>query len=103
MAMPQDHRAENQILDATSVESKDVYFCFGGAAICNMLHSRYTKIKVCSFNQKEKVSQEISILQQLSVHKTEDKDHVPDYLKYRDEGYISTCHLSIKTNLKFPK
>ena len=80
--------SENQILDATSVESEDVYFRFGGAAICNMLHSRYTKLKVCSFNQKEKVSQEITILQQLSVHKTEDKDHVPDYLKYRDEGYM---------------
>ena len=78
----------NQILDSASVESEDVYFRFGGAAICSMLHSRYAKIKSCSLNQKEQVSQQITILQQLSVHKTEDKDHVPDYLKYRDEGFM---------------
>jgi len=77
-----------QVPDTTIVESEDVYFRFGGAAICSMLHGRYTKIKSCSLNQKEKVSQEITILQQISVHKKEDKDHVPDYLKYRDEGHM---------------
>ena len=39
-------------------------------------------------NQKKKVSQEITILQQLSVHQKKNKDHVPDYLKYRDKGYM---------------
>ena len=79
--------------DPTGAESDDVYFRFGGAATCTMLHSSYTKIKSCSLNQKEKVSQEITILQQLSVSKTEDKKNVPDYLKYRDEGYICTSHV----------
>ena len=53
-----------------------------------MLHNRYTKIKLWPLNQKDWVSQEITVLQQLSVHRKEDKDHVPDYLKYRDEGHM---------------
>jgi len=71
--------SDSQVPDITTVESEGVYFRFGGAAMCSMLHSRYTKIRRCSLNQKKKVSQEITILQQLSVHKKEDKDHVPDY------------------------
>ena len=56
--------------------------------MCSTLHNRYTKIKNCASSQKDKVLQEITILQQFSVHRKEDKDHVPEYLKYRDEDHI---------------
>jgi len=72
----------------SGANSEDVYFCFGGAAMCSTLHNRYTKIKNCASSQKDKVLQEITILQQFSVHRKEDKDHVPEYLKYRDEDHI---------------
>ena len=54
----------------------------------NMLHSKYTKIKSCPLNEEYRFSQEITVLQQISIHKKEDKDHIPGYLKYRDEGYM---------------
>ena len=53
-----------------------------------MLHNRYAKIKACPSNQKDRVLLEITVLQQLSIHKKENKDHVPDYLIYRDEGHM---------------
>ena len=69
-------------------DTEDVYYHFGGSIICSMLHRRYTKIKSCPLNQKDRVLQEITVLQQLTVHQKEDKHHVPDYLQYRDEGYM---------------
>ena len=82
----------------SSTDSKDVYFRFRCAVMCSMLPKRYTKIKSCSLSQKDKVSQEITILQQLSVHRKENKDHVPEYLKYRDEDHmyflVQNCCLS---------
>ena len=77
-----------QASELCSEDSEDVYYRFGGSTMRNMLHSRYTKIKSCPLNQKDRVSQEITVLQQISVHKKEDKDRVPDYLIYRDEGYM---------------
>jgi len=56
--------------------------------MCSMLHNRYTKIKSCVSSKKDNVSQEITILQQLGVHRKEDKDHVPEYLKYHDEDHM---------------
>ena len=77
-----------QASELCSEDSEDVYYRFGESTLRNMLHDRYTKIKSCPLNQKDRVSEEITVLQQLSVHRKEDKDHVPDYLKYRDEGHM---------------
>ena len=87
----QCHRTIEPDIQASELcteDSEEVYYHFGGSTMCNMLHSRYNKIKSCSLNQKDRVSQEITILQQISVHKKEDKEHIPDYLKYHDEGYM---------------
>jgi len=48
-----------------------VYYRFGGAAIANILHSRYEKLKQhCGGDQQ--LSEETTILQKLSIHKKED-------------------------------
>ena len=70
----------------SSEDTEDVYYRFGGATLCSMLHNRYDKIKVCSSQQNNFISQELALLQCISIHKKEDKNDVPDYLKYRDEG-----------------
>ena len=91
MSLHQCHRIiepDIQASELCSEDSEDVYYRFGGWTMRSMLHNRYTKIKSCPLNQKDIVSQEITVLQQLSVHKKEDKDHVPDYLKYHDEGHM---------------
>lgn len=61
-----------------------------------MLHSRYALIKASGTQIKasgaitkiENTSMEISILQALSIHHKEEKDHVTEYLKYRDNGHM---------------
>ena len=77
-----------QASELCSEDSEDVHYRIGGSTMSNMLHSKYTKIKSCPLNQEDRVSQEITVLQQISIHKKEDKDHMPGYLKYRDEGYM---------------
>lgn len=62
-----------------------VYYRFGGAVISDMVNLRYTNIKKCPSIKKHKISQEITIL--LSIN-TKDKSEMPDYLKYRDCGYM---------------
>ena len=65
-------------------DSDDVYFRFGGAALCDMLHLHYQKIRCCSAEQRDLLSQEIGILQAIN---TKDKSKIPKYLQYRDRGY----------------
>ena len=78
---------ESEVSDTvTDVESHDVYFWFGGAAIASMLHDRYDKIKTSQ--QKDQISKEITLLQKVSVHKKGKKEHISDSLKYRDKGYM---------------
>lgn len=69
-------------------DSNGVYYRFGGASLSSMLHNRYSQIKSCALSLKERVSLEINVLQKLSIHKSEEKIHIPSYLKYRDCGYI---------------
>ena len=66
-------------------DADDVYYRFGGAALSDMLHVRYNKVKKSSVT----VSEEISILQAIN---TKDKSSMPNYLKYRDRGYMYTPH-----------
>ena len=77
---------------ATASEYKDgddVYYRFGGATICEMLKLHYKQIRSCSDEQRDHLSQEIVILQAM---KTDDKSIIPDYLKYRDRGYMYFPH-----------
>ena len=70
---------------STEPHTDDVYYCFGGAAICDMLHLRYKQLKSCSNNQRDMLSQETSLLQAINC---KDKTNVPRYLHYRDHGFM---------------
>ena len=67
---------------ASKRNSDDVYLCFGGATLAAMLHSRYEKSKD---HRNESILQQITILQRLNSYT---KEHIPEYLKYRDNGYM---------------
>ena len=68
-----------------TADSDDVHYRFGGAAICDMLHLRYKQIKSCKDEQRDVLSQEISVLQAMN---TKDQTKIPGYLRYRDRGYM---------------
>ena len=72
-------------------DGDNVYYRFGGAAICEMLKLHYQQIRSCSDEQRDNLSQEIIILQAIN---TKDKSNIPDYLKYRDRGYMYFPHSS---------
>ena len=74
-------------LNSTSSDrdGEDVYFRFGGAAICEMLKLRNKEIKECSNTQRDQLSQEITILKAMTM---KDKTRLPIYLKYRDRGFM---------------
>ena len=65
--------------------SYDVHYHFGGAAICDMLHLRYEQIKSCKDEQRDVLSQEISVVQAMN---TKDKTKIPGHLQY---GIVDTC------------
>ena len=75
--------------EAMSFDGDDVYYRFGGAAICEMLHLRYEQIKTAPFSKKDSISQEITILQAINC---KDKSTIPNYLKYRDLGFMYFPH-----------
>ena len=64
--------AETQEDVSSSEDTEDVYYCFGGATLCSMLHNRYDEMKSCSSQQKDTISQELTLLQHISIHKKED-------------------------------
>ena len=72
---------------AHNVDEDGVYYRFGGAVISDMIKLRYKDIQRCPAVNKDKVSQEITIL--LGIN-TKDKSEMPDYLKYRDRGHMYT-------------
>ena len=67
-------------------DSEDVYYRFAGAAIASMLHARYDRLKQNAAN--EQLSQETTILEKLSIHNRDEKDHISGSLKYRDKGHM---------------
>lgn len=67
----------------TDIEGDDVYYRFGGATLSEMFHLRYKNMR------KSSTSQEIAILQAIN---TKEKSSMPEYLKYRDRGYMYTPH-----------
>ena len=66
-------------------DGEDVHLRFGGAAICEMLHLHYKQTKECTDMQRDKLSQEITMLQAMVM---KDKSNLPHYLKYRDRGFM---------------
>ena len=72
-----------------SLDGDDVYYRFGGATLCDMLHLRYKRIKTTPLDHKDQISQEISILQAIN---SKDKYSIPEYMKYRDLGYMYFPH-----------
>ena len=68
-----------------STDGDDVYFRFGGAALCDMLNQRHQQIKSCMDMQRDKLSQEITILQAMNL---KDKAILPQYLQYCDRGFM---------------
>ena len=77
---------EEQILSSNN-DSDDVYYRFGGAAICAMLKQRYKDIKKCSpsSDTRNSLSIEICLLQAMKI---KDKSDIPAYLQFRDKGCI---------------
>lgn len=66
-------------------DGEDVHLRIGGAAICTMLHLHYQQIKGCTTTQRDKLSQEITILQAMLM---KDKTNLPHYLQYRNRGFM---------------
>ena len=73
------------MLYTTSVgDGDDVYYRFGGAALCAMLKSRYKDIRKCQSTVRNVLSVEIFMLQAM---KLKDKSCVPD---------LNICNIVIK-------
>ena len=75
-------------------EEEGVYYRFGGAALCSMLHLRYDKLKPEMTEKHDDIIRtEITILKSIQCS---DKQHVPLYLLYRDKGYMyfpAACYI----------
>ena len=69
------------------VEEDGVYYRFGGGTLCEMLHRRYKQIG--SASNKNLMSIEITLLQAIN---TKDKSDIPNYLQYRDRGFMYIPH-----------
>lgn len=76
---------EDDSTSSSFSDGDDVYYRFGGAAICGMLKNRYKAIKKCHSTARNMLSVEISILQAM---KLKDKSTIPAYLSYRDKGFL---------------
>jgi len=98
MSFQESLTATNIVTKASEyTDGDDVYYRFGGAAICDVLKLHYEQIRSCSDEQRDHLSQEIVILQAI---KTDDKSAIPDYLKYRDQGYMYFPHITFIPFLK---
>ena len=76
---------------ATCSDSDDVYYRFGGGALCEMLKNRYKEIKNCPSTRRNLLSIEISMLHAIN---NKDKSSIPAYLQYQDRGYMYFPHSS---------
>ena len=87
VAKQQKPDGDNCGLDQTPIlEEEGVYYRFGGAALATMLHLRYNQLKSgIQESKRESVKFEITILKAIQCT---DKQHIPEYLQYRDMGYM---------------
>ena len=83
VAKQQKPDGDNCGLDQTLIlEEEGVYYRFGGAALATMLHLRYNQLKSgIQESKRESVKFEITILKAIQCT---DKQHIPEYLQYRD-------------------
>jgi len=85
----QCHRILQKEQETTEIseDGKDTYLRFGGAALATMLHLRYDKMRASNLDDEKRrhVSEEITILQRINSYT---KEHIPDYLRYRDNGHM---------------
>ena len=73
---------------STNIEhdSDSVYYRFCGAAIAEMLHGRYTKHQASiKHSLKASINTEIEVLKCIQCT---GKDHIPQELRYRDNGHM---------------
>ena len=71
---------EKSFMDVNaSADSDDVLYRFCGAALASMLHSRYKLIQTCPLERNFNLLQSIN---------SKVKSHIPDYLQYRDRGFM---------------
>ena len=96
-------REQSDDLDQTpTLEDQEVgvYYRFGGAALAAMLHLRYDQLNPgIDESKRECVRDEITILKAIQCTT---KDHVPDYLQYRDMGYMyfpAACYIPFIKNV----
>jgi len=69
-------------------DCEDVYYHFAGA-ISSMLHSRYEKFKQhYDDDHAAAVQRNNDSSEKLSIYKKEDKELIPDSLKYCDKGHM---------------
>ena len=68
-------------------EESGVYYRLGGGALCEMLHRHYKQI--CCLSNKNLMSIEINMLQAIN---SKDKSDIPQYLQYRDCGFMYFPH-----------
>ena len=80
-------KSKEQPISASNIDGDDVYYRFGGAVISDMVKLRYKNIKQCLATKVDTLSQEITVLMSIN---TTNKCSMPDYLQYRDEGYMYT-------------
>ena len=80
-------RPESQQLQGTIAESDPVhvYNRFGGATLASLLINCYKAMKSSKTRDKDVVANEIHILHAL---RAAEKNNIPEYLKYRDEGHM---------------
>ena len=77
-------------LENTSLfDGDDVYYHFGGATICAMLKRRYNELKNCLRTDRNALSIQVCMLQAVNC---KDKFSIPDYLRYRDQGFMYFPH-----------
>ena len=76
-------------------DGDDVYYRFGGAVICDMMQLRYKALKKCTLIRRSEILKEIEILESMNDKK---KECMPEYLKYRDKGYM---YSPVKESISF--
>ena len=73
--------------ETVTIETDDdgVFYRFGGATLCSMLHGLYKEIKCCTDDRKNVLSQKITMLQAINI---KDKSCIPGNLQCRDRGFM---------------
>ena len=81
-----------------SVDKEEgVYYRFGSAALCSMLHLRYNRLKG-NADKQDCIRHELKTI----LVKCSDKQHVPPYMQYRDKTFMyfpAVCYFPFICNI----